>query len=300
VTQSVQSSRAGVGFAFGAALLFGVSTPFAKVFLDHIDPWMLVGLMFSGAGLGLLAIYGIGRALGQAVDFGSAIEPKDWGWLTASILIGGVVAPVLLMFGLTNSPASAVALLLNFEGVFTALIAWLGFGERLTKRLVVGIAIITTGGIILSQSGQTDLGFSWGSLAVLGTCLSWGMDNNLTHQVADRNLMQVSLLKSGVAGIITIVVAVAIGNTLPQPQLVSIAMLLGFLSYGLTLICYILALRYIGAARSAAIFALSPFVSAAIAVIILDESLTLNLVIAAVLMAGGVALSLSRQMQKSL
>lgn len=248
---------------------------------------MLAGLLFVGGGLGLVAIDGLLRLRGQRLSLGAPIQRSDWGWLTPSILSGGVVAPVLLMFGLASSPASTAALLLNFEGVFTVLIAWAAFGERLTQRFVVGIAMITAGGIILSQP-QTGLGFSWGSLAILGTCFAWGLDSNLTHKIADRDSLQLSILKCGVAGMINVMLAFAVGDALPRSTLLPIVLGLGFLGYGLTLLCFVLALRHIGAARTGAMFALSPFVSATIAVLLLSEPVTLDLLVAASVMAIGV------------
>lgn len=288
------SHGSGFGYAIAASFCFGISTPLSKVFLDRVDPWMLAGLLFLGGGLGLMAIDLVWRLGGKPIRFGSAIEQRDLSWLAASILVGGVISPVLLLFGLSGTSASAAGLLLNFEGVFTVLIAWVAFGERLTWQLVGGIATITAGGLILAQTGQSELGFSWGTLAILGTCLMWGLDGNLTHHIADRHALQIAIYKSGGAGAINVLLALAIGNRLPPPIVLGQTLVVGFFGYGLTLLCFVMSLRQIGAARTGTVFALSPFVSAAIAVLFLQEQVTQHFMVAAALMAIGVALCLSR------
>lgn len=282
-------SRSGSFFALATALCFGISVPLSKLLLDEISPWMLAGILYLGGGIGLLPIYYLRNLQSPPKD---SLRRKDWGWLGVSIFAGGVTAPVLLTIGLTTTPATIGSLLLNFEGVFTALLAWTIFRERWRWQVFLGIVAITSGGIILSYKEHTSAGLSWGALAILGTCLAWAMDSNLTNKIADRDPLQIAVCKSGIAGLINVAIASAIGQTLPPLPTLLAALAIGFISSGVTYVCFVQALRQLGAARTGAYFALSPFVGAAISVLFLGEQITQVLVISAILMAIGVGLCL--------
>ena len=168
----------GVLAALGAALLFGAGTPFAKQLLDGASPWLLAGLLYLGSGAGLFLVRRIQRA--PRVH----MTRSDQGWLGAAILTGGVAGPVLLMVGLENLPGSGASLLLNAEGVFTALIAWFVFRENFDRRIASGMLLIVAGATVLSWPGEASFGAVLPALAVLGACLAWAFDNNLTRKVA--------------------------------------------------------------------------------------------------------------------
>ncbi len=282
-------SRSGSIFALTTALCFGLSVPLSKLLLDEIEPWMLAGILYLGGGLGLLPIYYL-RNLRSFPK--NSLRQKDWGWLGASILAGGVTAPVLLTIGLTTTSATVGSLLLNFEGVFTALLAWTVFKEPWRSQVFLGIVAITSGGIVLSYTEHINVGLSWGALAILGTCGAWAMDSNLTNKIAARDPFQIALLKSGIAGLINVAIASSIGQTLPPLPTLLGALAVGFISSGLTYVCFVQALRQLGAAQTGAYFALSPFVGATISVLFLGEQITQVLVISAILMAVGVGLCL--------
>ncbi len=290
MTQKSQAALPGAVFALAAALFFGASMPLAKVFLAQVQPWMLAGLMFLGGGLGLAPIYLIAKLSRTPT---ASLKPGDLGWLAASILAGGVLAPVLLMFGLASSLASTASLLLNFEAVFTALLAWTVFRERWHWRVFLGIVAITSGGIVLSGAEHARDGLSWGALAILGACLTWALDSNFTNKIATRDPLQVAMLKNGVAGLINVAIALVIGQPLPSVTTVLGVCGVGFLCYGLTLFCFVLALRYLGSSRTGAYFALSPFVGMVIAAFALGEGFTKQSLVTAVLMALGVGLCLT-------
>ena len=282
-------SRSGSFYALATALCFGLSVPLSKLLLDEIEPWMLAGILYLGGGIGLLPIYYIRNLRSPSRD---SLRPKDWGWLGASILAGGVTAPVLLTIGLTTTSAIVVSLLLNFEGVFTALLAWTVFKERWRLQVFLGIVAITGGGIVLSYTEHIKMGLSWGALAILGTCVAWAIDSNLTNIVADRDPLQIALYKTGIAGLINVAISCAIGQTLPPLPILLGALGIGFISSGLTYVCFVQALRHLGAAQTGAYFALSPFVGATISVLFFGEQITHVLVISAILMAVGVGLCL--------
>jgi drug/metabolite transporter (DMT)-like permease len=278
----------GVGFAIATALFFGSGTPLAKLLLNQqVEPWMLAGLLFAGGGCGLLPIVFLRHRFMQPTAY---LQPGEWRWVWVSAFAGGIVAPLLLMWGLSTASASSVALLLNFEAVFTAILAWTVFRERWQWPVFWGIIPITLGGILLSQSSGEGAGWSWGSLAILGTCLAWAVDSNITFRISHRDPFQIALIKTGSAGLLNVAIALSLGQRLPAWPLLLKVGGVGFLSYGLTYCCFVLALRRIGPSRTAAFFALSPLLGTLLAVIILHEAVTVLMAIAAVFMTGGALL----------
>jgi drug/metabolite transporter (DMT)-like permease len=278
----------GVGFAIATALFFGSGTPLAKLLLNQqVEPWMLAGLLFAGGGCGLLPIVFLRHRFMQPTAY---LQPGEWRWVWVSAFAGGIVAPLLLMWGLSTASASSVALLLNFEAVFTAILAWTVFRERWQWPVFWGIIPITLGGILLSQSSGEGAGWSWGSLAILGTCLAWAVDSNITFRISHRDPFQIALIKTGSAGLLNVAIALSLGQRLPAWPLLLKVGGVGFLGYGLTYCCFVLALRRIGPSRTAAFFALSPLLGTLLAVIILHEAVTVPMVIAAVFMTGGALL----------
>lgn len=282
-----QSALPGVGFGISTALLFGGITPLAKLFLNDVQPWMLAGLLFLGGGLGLLPIYLIRQRVYPSLD---RLHQQDWQWLGASVLVGGVIAPVLLTTGLVHTTAAATSLLLNFECVFTALLAWTIFGERWRWQVFVGMVAIVAGGVVLAQAENTGIGLTWGALLILGTCFHWALDSNFTTKVAARDPVQVALLKSGGAGAINVAIALLMGQPLPALPVLCVVLGVGFLTNGLTLFCFVMTLRHLGASRAGAFFALSPFAGATVSALLLSEGITGTLAIAAMLMAVGAGL----------
>lgn len=281
-----QRAEHGVWFAIAAALLFGVSAPLAKLFLDQISPLLLAALLYLGSGLGLgLLRLGRGRPAG--------LNSKDWLWLALAILAGGVLAPVLLLWGLAQMPASGASLLLNAEGVFTALLAWFVFRENFDRRIAWGMVAIVAGTLVLSWPGQAGGTGIWPALAVLAACLGWAIDNNLTRKVALADASFIAMSKGLAAGSTNLILALALGTAWPAPAVTLGALTLGFFSYGASLTLFVLALRYLGTARTGAYFAAAPFFGAGLALLIFNEPLSIQLILAALLMALGLWLHLS-------
>jgi drug/metabolite transporter (DMT)-like permease len=279
----------GVLAAIGAAVLFGAGTPFAKLLLGPVSPWLLAGLLYLGSGAGLVVLRAFRRP--ERVRLASG-ETK---WLVGAIAAGGVAAPVLLMWGLVQLPASSASLLLNAEGVFTALLAWFVFRENFDRRIAVGMALIVAGAIILSWPREATSGAGLPAAAVLLACLCWGLDNNLTRKVALSDATFIAMMKGIVAGIVNVSIAMALGASVPQPVLFVAAGALGFFSYGLSLVLFVLALRHLGTARTGAYFSTAPFVGALIAVPLLGEPVTTALLVGGALMAAGVWLHLTER-----
>jgi drug/metabolite transporter (DMT)-like permease len=282
----------GVGAALLAAVLFGASTPFAKVLVGEMRPVLLAGLLYLGSGLGLSTLY---MARRRAATTEAPLTRADLPWLAGAVLFGGVLGPVLLMLGLSTTPGSTASLLLNLEGVFTALLAWFAFRENFDRRIALGMALIVAGGVVLSWQGEGGLGLPIGSLLVAGACLCWGIDNNLTQKVSAGDPIQVAAIKGGVAGSVNLAVALSLGAALPALPALGGALLVGFLGYGVSLVLFVLSLRHIGTARTGAYFSLAPFVGAGVALALLREPVGPRFFAAAALMGLGVWLHLTER-----
>lgn len=287
----------GPGFALLAAFLFGLSPPLAKLLIGRINPHLLAGLLYLGSGLGLV-VFLVGRRLARRATARERLTKPEWGWLGGAILFGGVLAPVLLMTGLARTTAASASLLLNLEGVFTALIAWLVFREGANRRVVTGFALILAGGIAIGWTRGAGVQLSSGALLIIAACACWGLDNNFTRKVSHADAFTTAALKGLVAGVVNVVLARASGAEFPLPGTLLSALGLGFVSYGLSLVFFIIALRHVGAARTGAYFSTAPFIGAVIARIFLQEELALNVWIAGALMAAGVWLHLTESREQ--
>ncbi len=278
----------GVSAALTAALLFGTGTPLAKWLLDSISPWLLAGLLYLGSGLGLMLYRTLIRAPRVRLPVG------ERGWFAGAVLAGGVAGPVLLMTGLSGMPASGASLLLNAEGVFTALLAWFIFRENFDRRIALGMAAIVAGALLLSWPAEVRMASLWPTLAVLGACLAWGIDNNLTRKVSLNDAAWIASVKGLVSGSVNLLIAFSLGAHLPALPLLSAALLLGFFAYGVSLALFVVGLRHLGTARTGAYFSVAPFFGALLA-ILMGEPVTIPLIAAGLLMALGTWLHLSER-----
>lgn len=284
----------GVVYALLAAALFGASTPFAKSLVAGVAPVALAALLYLGSGVGLLVCYVV-RGLVRNEGKGSPgpLARPDWPWLAGAIATGGVAGPVLLMIGLTLTPASAASLLLNMEGVLTAMLAWFVFKENFDRRIMAGMLLIVVAGGLLSWEQVPVLGVPWGALAIVAACLCWAIDNNLTRKVSASDPLQIAGIKGLAAGAVNLSIALAMGVALPDAGAVLAAGLVGFCGYGLSLVMFVLALRHLGTARTGAYFSAAPFVGAAMSLVMLGEVPGSLFWYAAALMGGGLWLHLT-------
>jgi len=284
--------RAGAWFALAAAVLFGASAPAAKALLGTVSSHLLAGLLYAGSGIGLAVVLGLRPQLRSS---GARLTARDMPWLGGAILFGGVLGPVLLLVGLSHSPASNASLLLNLEGVFTASIAWIVFRENVDRRIALGMLAIVAGSALVSWQGRLAWSGFAGPLAIAAACACWAIDNNLTQKVAGGNPVQIAMLKGTVAGSTNILLALWQGATWPSGISISEALLLGFVSYGVSLALFVIALRHLGTARTGAYFSTAPFVGALLSVIALHEPVTRGLAGGAFLMGVGVWLHLTER-----
>ena len=282
----------GVGAAIGAAALFGLSTPVAKLLLGEVPPLLLAGLLYLGSGLGLTVLRLARRRRGRE---SAGLARKDVPWFSAAIVFGGLLGPVLLMFGLERTPAAAAALLLNLEGVFTAVFAWFVFKENFDRRIATGMLLIVAGGLALAWPGDQEVVITAGAVAVVGACFCWAIDNNLTQKVSAADPLMLASMKGLVAGTINTSLGLVGGGVLPGPGAVAGAMAAGVAGYGFSLALFTVALRLLGTARTGAYFSLAPFIGAAFAVILLEEPLSLRLMVAGAFMGAGTWLHLTER-----
>ena len=282
------NAHAGVLAAIGAAVLFGAGTPIAKLLLAHVDPWMLAAVLYLGSGVGLTAYRFVTRAPR------ARLPHHEVGWFAGAIAAGGVVGPVLLMFGLVAMPASGASLLLNAEAVFTALLAWFAFKENFDRRIALGMALIVGGALVLAWPGETHFAGLRPAFAILGACLAWAIDNNLTRKVSLADATWIASIKGLAAGAVNFAIALTLGSTIPPTTQLGGAMTVGFFAYGVSLSLFVVALRHLGTARTGAYFSTAPFFGAVLA-LAFGDALTPQLVVAGALMAAGVWLHLTER-----
>lgn len=276
--------------ALAAALLFGASTPLAKLLVGDVPALLLAGLLYLGSGLGLGVLlasrWAREKASGQPVT-PLGVPRKERVWLLGAILFGGMLAPTLLMLGLTRTGAAAASLLLNVEGVLTAFIAWGVFKENADRRIVFGMLAIVAGGILLSwEPGAATV--STGALFIVTACLCWAIDNNLTRKVSTNDAMFVAGLKGLFAGGCNTALALAGGAGWPAWPTLGASLLVGFLGYGLSLTLFVVGLRRLGTARTGAYFSVAPLFGVAISLFVWPGSPGASFWAAAALMALGV------------
>lgn len=290
----MNAGRTAPGLALAAAVLFGLSAPAAKPLAGAVDPWLLAGLLYLGSGIGL-GLYRVAQRLFGRLRSEAPLGRQDLPWLGGAIAVGGVVGPVLLMYGLAAGTAVQSSLLLNLEGVFTALLAWSFFRESFDARIAVGMAAIAGGAAVLSWKPAQSLVLDGSALLVTGACLAWAIDNNLTRRVSGGDPLQIAALKGIVAGSVNVLLAMIQQAPWPAPAAIVGAGVVGFLGYGTSLVLFVLALRLLGAARTGAYFSTAPFVGAIAGALVLHEPLTWQTFLAALLMGAGVWLHLTER-----
>jgi drug/metabolite transporter (DMT)-like permease len=285
-------NRTTVIYALASAALFGVSTPAAKFLVGSIYPVTLAGLLYCGAGIGVAIL----RRILPSIVTGApevSVTRAELPWLAGAIGAGGMLGPLLLMLGLARTDAAAASLLLTLEGAATALMAWFIFHENFDRRIAVGMASLVAGAVVLSWSGAPSFDSIIGPLAIAGACVVWGLDNNLTRKVSLADPLQIAMLKGLIAGPFNLILGLGISREAPSLSGVLFSGVVGFVGYGVSLALFVVALRGLGTARTAAYFSTAPFIGSAVAVIVFGEPVTAQLLVAGALMAIGVWLHLT-------
>jgi drug/metabolite transporter (DMT)-like permease len=278
-------------YVVASAVLFGLSAPLSKILVRGISPVALAGLLYLGAFVGL-SIFALGRRfLRKGKDDGAApLRKRDAFWLAGAILTGGIAGPICLLAGLSRVSGTTASLLLNLEGVATALIAVLIFRENAGRRIWIALALMTSAGVFLSWNPGRGRFEVAGSLLVALAMVCWGLDNNFTRNISDKDPLLIARIKGLVSGTVSLSLAIALGLRPPLDRSLLWGLLLGAFSYGLSLVLYIHALRHLGAFRAGAFFSLAPFIGAVVSLAILPDPFRWVLLPGAGFMALGVVL----------
>lgn len=279
-------------YALMAAILFASSTPLSKILIGDIDPIPMAAFLYLGSGIGAFLLRGILKIKDPAKTREAKLTKPDIPWLAGAILFGGVLAPIVLLFGLQITPASTASLLLNFENVATALIAAVFFKEAIGKRVGWAIALITIASIFLSLTWGK-WGFSVGVFLILAAGVFWGLDNNFTRNISERDPLQIVMFKGLGAGLFSLVLTFLLHKPLPDIGKILLSSGLGVVSYGLSIALIILSMRGLGSARAYAWFGSSPFIALLLSLAIFQDKPNPNLWIGLAFMLAGAWLMLS-------
>ena len=255
-----------------AALLFGIGAPLSKLLVADVDPILLAGLLYLGAGTLVGLLLAASGSTAPATEREAGLERADLPWLVGAILAGGVLGPILLLFGLQRTPAATASLLLNFEVVATGLIASLVFREHVGRVTWGAIFAVVCGGVLLSVPSLSDWGWAVGALLIVGACLLWGLDNNLTRRISLRDPRRIVLVKGFAAGAFSVTLALVLGRPFPGVVDAVKALGVGALSYGLSIALFVRSLRQLGAARTGAVFGVAPIAGAILSLLIFHDS----------------------------
>lgn len=280
----MKNEKAAAGcYAIAAAVFYALNVPCSKLLLERIAPTYMAAFLYLGAGAGVGIMY-----LFHHKDEAQAerLEKKDLPYTVGMVLLD-IIAPILLMLGVKLGTSANASLLGNFEIVATTLIALFIFKEKVSRKLWAAIGLITLSSIILSLGGEDSFTFSVGSLLVLGATACWGLENNCTRSISDKSTYQIVTIKGFGSGTGSLIVAVILGEKLPELRFILPAVLLGFVAYGLSIFTYIRAQKTLGAAKTSAFYAIAPFIGAMLSFIFLRESLTITYMIAFAIMVLG-------------
>jgi len=279
------SQKRAVGLAILAAALYGISSPLSKGLLEHIPPTLMAALLYLGAGLGMLLV-NLGRSLTTRPSSEARLTRAERPFVLGMILLD-IAAPVFLMIALTQTTAANVSLLNNFEIVATAIIAMVLFREAIGRTMWVAIALITIASVILSFEDLSSLSFSVGSLFAILACLCWGFENNFTRKISLKDPMQIVVIKGIGSGVGALIIAFVMRQVNANVLPIGLALLLGFVAYGLSIYFYVSAQRTLGAARTSAYYAVAPFIGVLLSIILYGQALTASFVIALTIMLLG-------------
>ena len=272
-------------WAILAAALYAVNAPVSKLLLQEATPTMMAAMLYLGAGIGMLLL-GMARQRLKIGKNEQKLTRKDLPFAVGMIVLD-IAAPICLMIGLTSTTSANASLLNNFEIVATSVIALLVFKEAIGKRLWLAIGLITLSSVILSVEDASSLHFSAGSLFVLLACVCWGFENNCTRMMSQSDPLEIVVLKGFGSGLGSLAIAFAVGEQLPPLRLILCALLLGFVSYGLSIFFYVYAQRKLGAAKTSAYYAFSPFIGVLLSLLIFQEMPNLSFWAALLIMALG-------------
>ena len=269
-------------YAILAAALYAINVPLSKLLLNYVEPTMMASFLYLGAGLGLF-IYGLVEKKIGRNERKESLTKKELPYTIAMVVLD-IMAPILLMLGITMTNSANVSLLNNFEIVATSIIALFIFREVISKKLWFAIALVTIASIVLSFEGVGSFTFNQGSLLVLGACLCWGFENNCTKMISNKSSIEIVVIKGTFSGLGSLMVALIIGEHIPAVKWLICVLVLGFVAYGLSIHFYIMAQKDLGAAKTSAFYSIAPFLGVAFSMLLLNERPSMQFYVALIIM----------------
>lgn len=266
-----------------AAVFYAISTPVSKIILKSVGPTMTASMLYLGAGIGI----GILFLLKGRNEPGSARLCRSDLPYTIGMILLDISAPILLMNGISRTTAANASLLNNFEIVATSILAFIIFKEKISKRMCIALLLVILSSLILSFEGGSSLSFSTGSLLVLGAATCWGLENNCTRMISQKSTYEIVILKGFFSGTGALVVALILGEKIPDIKYILLIFAVGFVAYGMSIFVYIRAQSVLGAAKTSAFYALAPFIGAFISFLLLGEKPDVKYIIALLVMIAG-------------
>ena len=273
--------------ALAAAAFYAINVPFSKILLEHVEAKTMAALLYLGAGIGV----GIMSIFAKS-DTDERLGRKDLLYVIGMVVLD-IAAPIFLMLGISYGSSSNASLLGNFEIVATTLIALLIFKENVSKKLWKAILLITISSMILSFEGLDSFQFSYGSIFVLLAATCWGLENNCTRSISDKSTYQIVMIKGIFSGLGALIIATLTKESMPELQYIALALLLGFVAYGLSIFMYVRAQNVLGAAKTSAYYAIAPFIGSFLSFAFLREKLTYMYLVALFVMIAGTILIVS-------
>lgn len=265
----MNKKRTATFFAVLAATLYAINIPLSKIIMKNAEPTMMAAFLYLGAGIGLILYSTVEKLIGKNATK-EPLTKKELPYTVAMVLLD-IIAPILLMSGITRTTSANVSLLNNFEIVATSLIALIIFKEVISKKLWIAIILVTIASVILSFEGQGSFYFNEGSLLVLGACICWGFENNCTKMISNKSSIEIVTIKGCFSGLGSFIIALILGENIPEVKWILAILILGFIAYGLSINFYILAQKDLGAAKTSAYYSIAPFLGVAFSMLLLGE-----------------------------
>lgn len=270
-------------YAISAAALYAVNVPVSKLLLNHVGETIMAAFLYLGAGIGLL-LYGSIEKIVKKEKKQERLTKKELPY-TAAMVVLDIIAPILLMFGIARTNSANVSLLNNFEIVATSIIALVIFKEVISHKLWLAIFMVTIASVILSFEGQGAFVINEGSLFVLGACICWGFENNCTKMISNKSSTEIVVIKGCFSGMGSFLIALLLGESIPELRWIFAILLLGFIAYGLSIKFYIMAQQQLGAAKTSAYYSIAPFLGVAFSLLLLGERPAMQFYAAMLIMA---------------
>ena len=239
----------------------------------------MAAFLYLGAGIGLF-IYG---KITKEQEHSESLTKAELPYTIGMILLD-IAAPILLMLGLGSTNSANASLLNNFEIVATSCIAFLIFKEMISKRLTLAIILVTIASIMLSFEGKGSFEFNTGSLLVLAASCCWGLENNCTRMLSSKSSVQITTIKGLFSGLGSLIVALIVGENIPEIIWMIAVLILGFVAYGLSINFYIKAQKHLGAAKTSAYYSVAPFLGVFFGIVLLNETPCIQFYIGLIIM----------------